>query len=270
MHLRCPECQTRYEISPTSIPEGGARVRCPRCRTVFGVARPAAEPSLSAAGVGVAGFERIHAVPGDAAPADSAPAELALEAREPNLAANAAPSTDPTDSADESVEVDQAGGSEAAWGHDPQPGPGSNGHLQPMEAQMDEVEVSPVAPSDLGEAASNRPAAEPDAGLVRRPRLPGSGGRPVPAAAHAVTPGAPVEADVARRIARALVSEVLLARREMRNEALREGLLLARLGPAILEAWDRYRERVGAPIAEGTRFFHEAVNDILGEGQLIL
>lgn len=264
MHLRCPECQTRYEISPTSIPEGGARVRCPRCRTVFGVARPAAEPSLSAAGAGVAGFEQIQAVT-----ADPAPAELALEAREPDLAAYAAPGTDRNDAEDNSVEVDQPGRSEA-WGHDLQPGPGSNGHLQPMEAQVNEVEESPVAPSDLGEAASNRPAAEPDAGLVRRPRLPGSGGRPVPAAAHTVTPGAPVEADVARRIARALVSEVLLARREVRNEALREGLLLARLGPAILEAWDRYRERVGAPIAEGTRFFHEAVNDILGEGQLIL
>lgn len=264
MHLRCPECQTRYEIAPTSIPEGGARVRCPRCRTVFGVARPAAAPALAAAGVAATGLDELPVATGD-----PALAELSRGAGAPDMTADAAPSRDPTDSADDPVEIDRAMGAEER-GREPQADPGSNGHLQPIEVPLDEAEEDSAAQTGLDEAPSNHPAAGSGAGVVRRPRRPGSGGRPVPAAANTVTPGAPVEADVARRIARALVSEVLLARREMRNEALRDGLLLARLGPAILDAWDRYRERVGAPIAEETRFFHEAVNDILGEGQLIL
>src|SRR5262245_54490055 len=106
MYLRCPECKTRYEISASRIPDGGARVRCPRCRTVFQVSSP------------------------------------------------------------------------------------TNGN-----------------------------------------------GTPLPMAAHTVVPGAQVEPEVARRIARALVSELLLARRERRDDAMKYGRLLAELGHDILDVF---------------------------------
>jgi predicted Zn finger-like uncharacterized protein len=137
MYLRCPECKTRYEISATRIPDGGARVRCPRCRTVFHVTRP-------------------------------------------------------------------------------------------------------------------------------------TNGNGTPAAANTVTPGAPVDPEVARRIARALVSELLLARRERRDRALIHGRLLSELGPDILDVYDSYRQRVGEEIARETNFFQDAVNEILAEGDAVL
>jgi hypothetical protein len=90
------------------------------------------------------------------------------------------------------------------------------------------------------------------------------------AAANAVVPGAPVDPGVARRIARALVSELLLARREQRDEALRQGRLLSRLGPDIMDTWDNYRQRVGEEIAGETRFFQDAINDILADGETVL
>jgi predicted Zn finger-like uncharacterized protein len=90
------------------------------------------------------------------------------------------------------------------------------------------------------------------------------------AAANVVVPGAPIDPEVARRIARALVSELLLARREQRDDALRQGRLLSRLGPDIMNTWDHYRERVGEQLAGETRFFQDAVNDILADGEMIL
>ncbi len=91
-----------------------------------------------------------------------------------------------------------------------------------------------------------------------------------PEAANTVRPGAPVDPEVARRIARALVSELLLGRREMRDEAMQQGVILSRLGYDILDVYERYRERVGGQLAEETRFFQEAVNEIIGDGETIL
>ena len=91
-------------------------------------------------------------------------------------------------------------------------------------------------------------------------------GSGLPAAAHTVVPGAPVEPEVARRIARALVSELLLSRRERRDQALKEGHLLSALGHDIVETYDVYRQRVGDDLAQETRFFQEAVNEILADG----
>jgi hypothetical protein len=95
-------------------------------------------------------------------------------------------------------------------------------------------------------------------------------GSPLPEAAHSVRPGAPVEPDVARRIARALVSELLLGRREKRDEAMNRGVILSALGHDILDVYERYRERVGEELAGETRFFQEAVNEIIGDGETIL
>ena len=89
-------------------------------------------------------------------------------------------------------------------------------------------------------------------------------------AANSVVPGAPIDPDVARRIARSLISELLLARREERDEALRSGRLLARLRPDIVNSWDSYRQRVGEELAAETRFFQDAVNDILADGEAVL
>ena len=95
-------------------------------------------------------------------------------------------------------------------------------------------------------------------------------GAAAPPPAHNVVPGAPVDPDVARRIARSLVSELLLSRREERDEALRSGRLLSRLGPDIMTTWESYRQRVGDRLALETRFFQDAVNDILADGEAVL
>lgn len=97
-----------------------------------------------------------------------------------------------------------------------------------------------------------------------------NGNGTAPPAARPIQPGAPVDPETARRIARALIGDLLTSRREERDRALSEGRLLARLGPEILETWDRYRQRVGEPLARDTRFFQDALGEILGDGQPLL
>ena len=43
MIARCPECKTRYRLAREKIGERGARIRCSRCQTVFRVKSPGPE-----------------------------------------------------------------------------------------------------------------------------------------------------------------------------------------------------------------------------------
>lgn len=291
MYLRCPECKTRYEISASSIPEGGARVRCPRCRTVFTLPRPAAPPEVPAQNgpVGSSAAES-PAPPGGAAPSaraafDPAPFDpgsseaLAAVLPPPPAAGSksAPPESVPMESLfgrarrirDVAVNETTAEAVAQAMGFRAD---------DPSREGEDMTPGSAPAPGVPAESAPPGLAGAPPAGTglpspttaERRGRIPGARTRPIPLPANSVVPGAPVDAELARRIARALVSELLMARREARDEALREGRVMARLGPAILVTAERYRERVGAELADGTRHFQDAVNDIIGEGRPLL
>lgn len=48
MIASCPECQTRYRVADDRIGPQGARIRCQKCQTVFAVEPPAPTPELEA------------------------------------------------------------------------------------------------------------------------------------------------------------------------------------------------------------------------------
>ena len=75
---------------------------------------------------------------------------------------------------------------------------------------------------------------------------------------------------LARRLARAMMSEIVLNRRPERDAAREDGALLARFGPAVIGAYDIYVEKVSPDLAEAARIFRDAVNDVLGEGTPLL
>jgi predicted Zn finger-like uncharacterized protein len=75
---------------------------------------------------------------------------------------------------------------------------------------------------------------------------------------------------LARRLARAMISEIVLNRREERGVALEEDRVLRRFGPALASAYDIYRSKVSPDLSAAPRIFREAVNDVLGEGRTIL
>ncbi len=99
---------------------------------------------------------------------------------------------------------------------------------------------------------------------------------PAPAPFPAADPPPPrprpriTDPGLARRMARAMISEMVLNRRGERDEALREGRVLSRFGTAIAGAFSLYRAKVSEELESGPVYFREAVNEILGEGKRIL
>ena len=73
----------------------------------------------------------------------------------------------------------------------------------------------------------------------------------------------------AKRLARALVSDILVYNRDKRDKALAEGALVQALGQEIKKSWELYKERVTPEVASNTNYFKEALNDILADGQKI-
>ena len=73
----------------------------------------------------------------------------------------------------------------------------------------------------------------------------------------------------ARRLARALVSDIVTYHPERRDTALAAGTLKREFMEEIKKSWEEYVGQVGADTARGTPHFRDALNDILAKGQTI-
>ena len=70
----------------------------------------------------------------------------------------------------------------------------------------------------------------------------------------------------ARRLARALVSDIVVYHPDRRDRSLRAGTLRQEFREEIRKSWDEYASQVGGQIARDTRYFQDALNEILAEG----
>jgi hypothetical protein len=73
----------------------------------------------------------------------------------------------------------------------------------------------------------------------------------------------------ARRLARALVSDIVVYHPEKRRDGLRDGTLKLLFEDEIEKSWEEYTEQVGMELAQSTPFFNEALNEILADGRPI-
>jgi hypothetical protein len=71
----------------------------------------------------------------------------------------------------------------------------------------------------------------------------------------------------ARRLARALVSDLVVYHPEKRQRGLAEGNLKELFAEEIRKSWEEYAEQVGEELASTTPYFTDALNEILAEGQ---
>jgi predicted Zn finger-like uncharacterized protein len=227
MTVTCPSCQTVYRIDPAKVPPGGVRARCAVCQAVFAVV---AEP-----------------------PAVAAPAPVQVPVREEPRAA-APPSAPPSPAP------------EPALAPAPAPHPAA-------------PPARPAGPRPAGPPPAHAPAFAAPARGAGQPLAPHSGGAgaAVAAPSHPPAPGrpgAPVNPFLsqdprqkARRLARALVSDIAVYHADRRREALRAGRLKEAFAEEIKKSWEEYTVQVGRDLAESTPFFTEALNEILAEGQ---
>lgn len=71
----------------------------------------------------------------------------------------------------------------------------------------------------------------------------------------------------ARRLARALISDMVVYHPAKRREGLETGSLKTLFEDEIRKSWEEYVDQVGQAMAESTPYFHEALNEILADGR---
>jgi hypothetical protein len=134
--------------------------------------------------------------------------------------------------------------------------------------------VSPTPP--IAPPAARPPAPMPPSPTAP-PSAPPSAPTPVAAAPAAATPTrAPINPFLAndpnakaRRLSRALISDLVTYFPQRRDEGLREGTLRELFREEIKKSYEEYVDQVGREFADSTVHFQDALNDILAGGQKI-
>jgi len=136
--------------------------------------------------------------------------------------------------------------------------------------------VRPTIPSPPAAPPPARPTAGP---TVVTPRVEPPAPPPMPEAPPAPAPKGPARpgnpflsqdpSAKAKRLARALISDLAVYYPDRRKEGLRAGTLKQLFEEEIKKSWEEYTEQVGKDLAESTTFFTDALNEILASGQKV-
>lgn len=303
--VSCPACATSFPVDPEKIPEGGVKARCSECAHVFRVERPDAEVGAEAApeqtfGVppmpGLEPSQTTEPAPepaaGSAAESEPEPAsagdDWAIE-RDPfeGVSETGMGGSLPSDEAfpgDETPPIDETLPSEEPW---PEPTPDAE---PPASLEADATATDQGLPdwatgADAPELERDAPGA--DAPSMEPDLTPTEPSEPGPSGADVAEPSPPAEPDTspvqgftfgkrdpmdkARRLARVLVSDMVMYNAERHQTALARGTLAEDFEEEIEKSWKEFVEQVGDEVAngEGQRFWTQALNEILAKGQRV-
>jgi predicted Zn finger-like uncharacterized protein len=234
MVVQCSSCLTEFELDPNKVPAVGVRARCSVCSAVITVPPPAA------AAVTPSSESSAHEAPQlaqdsstDQSQAHSAIVEESpAEESEPQAAA----ATDWRAAPQESAKVAEP--AHAAETSNPAPSPAHSGWAAPgTPAAPFKQQETPHADAD---AAQRRPI---NPFLTRDPAL------------------------RAKRLARALVSDIVAYHPARHAEGLRDGTLKTLFRDEIKKSYEEYVDQVGRDFAGSTTHFQDALNDVLASGK---
>ena len=248
MNVACPTCATTYRIDPAKIPAAGVRARCQVCAAVFPISTNGAAPSPRPSTVAGAPTQR-PAIPAGLRPSAAVQApvgQASAPVAPPRPAAPVAPPAPPV----------------AA------PAPAPKPPVAPPPAPPAPPVAAPVAPKPAP------PPAPPVAAPAPAPAPPAPAPRPAaPAAAPTGRPLNPFLANdpatKARRLARALVSDLVVYNTARRDAALKNGNLKEEFAEEVKKSFEEYELPVGTARASSTTYFNDALNEILTGGQKI-
>ncbi|MFQ5704427.1 MAG: zinc-ribbon domain-containing protein [Gemmatimonadales bacterium] len=260
MNVRCPSCETVYRVDPKKVPSVGIRARCGSCAAIISIQATEGEAVAPAPPVVPAAVESLAA---------ARPAEPAAAMSPPQPEATSAPA--PVLVHDESEAV--------AEPPPPPPSPGprlSRPFVQPRPDIMPPPapQPAPARPSaPVFRPTPGTPVAEP---AVPKPLHAAPMAEQAPSAPAVTQPRRPINpflskdpSQKARRLARALVSDMIVYQPKKRQDALHAGNLKTAFEEEIKKSWEEYVEQVGEDVANSTPYFTEALNDILAGGQKV-
>ncbi len=137
---------------------------------------------------------------------------------------------------------------------------------QPAEEASAAPSFEVTTPEDV-DAEPEAAAPEPEA-AIPEPEVPPAPAAPAtPKAAFPFGHQSPEEK--ARRLARVLVSDMIMYNPERHERALAAGTLKEDFDDEIRKSWKEYVDQVGEEIATRTTYWPEALNDVLAKGQQI-
>lgn len=228
MNVSCPQCKTVFRVDPHKVAPGGTRARCSICGGVFEVNADGQRPP---------------------------------------------PTRPDRDGLEDEI------GSVPATGVAPGP-PGAAGE----PAGLGEPPVVPAPPETRAPETPTHPeprmpeaAARQDlhAGLtaerqdaVEAPAAEEAPPQPAAPEAPKRTPFGPADPEArSRRLARALISDMVAYHPERQDLGLQENRLKELFREDIKKAWREYVDQVGLETAKNKPYFREALNEILARGR---
>ena len=232
MNVTCPNCATVYRVDPAKVPEAGVRARCSICSAVFAIQREGEAQERPAP---------VTAAAPAAAPPHSAPPPAPARAAPGLMVPPAVPAPMPRPAAAPAVPASPSARPAAAL-HGPPAPPAASGPPAPGPAAMSAAAPPPPKPAARPPAPGTRPV---NPFLSQDPAL------------------------KARRLARALISDMVVYHPAKRQEGLRDGNLRELFDDEIKKSWEEYAEQVGKDVADTTPYFKEALNEILAGGRQI-
>ncbi|NNF12784.1 MAG: hypothetical protein HKN72_06160 [Gemmatimonadetes bacterium] len=291
--VTCPSCASSFPVDPAKVPEGGVNARCSTCGDIFRIEKPVeAEPLPTFDNLtpvdpmpAMDGAEEEEPAQVEAAPVDEASDPDPEVSHTPFSAGPPPLPEEALTEASESME-----GSEAASDPFAQPAPfeelslveevGTEDSLpEPEELeQLPPVEMAESLPAPDDDAPDDDAPDDdaPDEAMPQEVEAPAAEAADAVAetsapAVQGFTFGKRDPTDKAKRLARVLVSDMIMYNAERHQTALAQGTLQQDFEEEIDKSWKEFVEQVGEDLAngEGRHFWKDALNDILAKGDQI-
>jgi predicted Zn finger-like uncharacterized protein len=309
MNVSCPDCRSIFRVDPAKVPSSGVRARCSVCSGVISIPAPSGQapaptggsrPETPASEPG--SRERPRSTPpaqggwdpppfGSAAPrAPAAPAAQRTPAAPPVQRTPAVPPPQPrqveTPAAPRPRPESVERASITATATPPSPSTGlpefSSPPTPPSVRPQSPGAPVPSGPSSVPPSTSSGPSAPPfvpSGSPPRPPAPPRPSAPPLPSPSPAAGDGGarrPLNPFLskdpnqrAKRLARALVSDIITYHPAKHAEGIRDGTLKQLFREEIKKSFEEYIAQVGQQLAESTTYFQEALNEVLAAGKKI-
>ncbi len=229
MTVSCPDCRSVFRVDPAKVPATGVRARCSVCGGVIAIAGGTLPVSVTPASSGVV---------------------LPVFA-----SVSAASRVDTAGSSGDGVGVHTVSAASNVTVRTPSTPRGTS--VSALRSSPAVAAMKPMATPSLATGASDRATVS---GNVER-LTPSAPRKPINPFLNA-DPG-----QRARRLARALVSDLVAYHPQKREEGLRDGTLRQLFREEIKKSYEEFVEQVGRDLAESSPHFQEALNEILGGGR---
>jgi predicted Zn finger-like uncharacterized protein len=278
MNVSCPDCRSIFRVDPAKVPPTGVRARCSVCSGVISIPAPTGQTTPPS------GSERAPSSPSEHGGTHSAPASQSgwdSAAFAPSQRPAPPPQSRTTEAPAAPRPRPEAIGRATAAATATPPSPASElpeftppPPLPPFRPAGAPPFAAPSAPPFPAPAAPPFVPSGSRAPIATPPRPPaavssGSAGSDG-GARRPLNPFLSKDPDQrAKRLARALVSDIITYHPAKHAEGLRDGTLKQLFREEIKKSFEEYIAQVGQQLAESTTYFQEALNEVLGAGKKI-